>query len=160
MYEYIRFVFHQNGFMSKHRRDILLIKPEPWEHRFIQMKKEFKMTRDIDIRKDTHCIEHDLCLRCKTTKNNCICIQTVKKYGALSCDHCGYDYTQNKGKLVDTVEPNTFYISAYKKYQVQPCDKCNKKYALELDEQTNWDEEGEFEKKILYQKIDAYLNRY
>ena len=144
--------------MSRHRRDTLLVKLEPWEHRFIQMKKEFKMTRDTDKRTDT--IEHNLCLRCNATKSNCICIETIKKYGALSCDHCGYDYTQNKGKLVDTAEPNTYYISAYRKYQVQPCDKCNKRYAAELDDQTNWDEEGEFEKKIMYQKIDAYLDRY
>ena len=144
--------------MSRHRTETVLIKLEPWEHRFIRMKKEFKMTRDNDKRTDT--IEHDLCLLCKTTKSNCICIETVKKYDALSCDHCGYDYTQEKGKLVDTAEPNTYYITAYRKYQVQPCDKCNKKYAAELDEQTNWDEEEEFEKKIMYQKIDAYLDRF
>jgi hypothetical protein len=40
---------HQNGFMSTHRIGLALVKPEPWEHRFIQASKMFNMFDEVNF---------------------------------------------------------------------------------------------------------------
>lgn len=145
--------------MSKHRVDTVLVKLEPWEHRFIKMKKEFKMTRNTDKRKHSH-DENETCSACNGEKNDCLCVYTIKKYNALSCAHCGYDYKQENGILLDTKGENTVYFRDRKMWLLCPCDKCHTDFAKEIEKIIEWIVDDEYEYELSMRKIDAYLDRW
>jgi major membrane immunogen (membrane-anchored lipoprotein) len=119
------------------------------------MKKEFKMIRDSDKRKQSH-DENEACTACNGEKKD----YTLEQYNALSCKHCNYDYTKKEGMLVDEKRPDSVYIRHQKKWLVEPCDKCNKEYADKIIKLIEWAYEDEYEYELSMQKIDAYLDRY
>jgi hypothetical protein len=125
-------------------------------------KKEFKMTRDADKRKHSH-DENEVCLTCKVDIDDCKCnnvVHSEEKTDCVSCKHCKYDYTQEKGMLFDEEGPNRMYIRAFKKWQQQPCEHCDKKYTKYLYEITYWAEEDWYENELMMQKYDRYLDRH
>ena len=91
--------------------------------------------------------------------DNCnLVIHMEKKTKCNSCEHCNYDYTQEKGMLFDEEKTNRIYIVAFKKWQQQPCEFCDKHYVKYLYEITNREEKEYYEYELMMEKYYIYLD--
>ena len=69
-------------------------------------------------------IEADYCDRCTELTQECICVDTLNRFGSLNCAYCGYDYTKVSGERAIPGQPSLAKPWLYGSIRL-PCSSCN-----------------------------------